>query len=174
MLYDNSAHFIKELTLQYQSYNLNWTCLGEGLVTGSPEFCKINQCHENGTKLGFLKRNELVRYFNQDGSVLIRAWGYAQLKYYSFKSDSKSFAWNSTTLSCELGGVRISFPKGPANIFACSLPYCYQIHRPTNNFSVSFPREILIKDYDYYLDIYDDGKLVNHMLVHVNLKFIVK
>jgi len=163
LLYDNTTHFVKDLTIQYQSLNLNWTCLGEGLVIGSPEFCKINQCYHNGTNFCFMKKNEIDKYFNQDWAIPIKAWGYSQLKFYPSKSLSESISWNLTSFLCELGGVKIFFPKSPDNIIACSLPYCYQIHEPTNNVSVIFPKEILIKDYEFYVDIYDNGQLVNHL-----------
>ncbi len=78
-LLDGSTHYVKNLNIRIEELaDTEYSCVATGVLTGSPQFCKCQDCESIGTKFCYYKQNDQAFFISDTGKIPVKAWGYTQ------------------------------------------------------------------------------------------------
>ncbi len=158
-LYNGKKYFVRNLNIKIAETNPSqYDCIGSGSQTGSPEFCKIHDCVENGKKFCYYKKNDVTYFIGSDGKIPIKAWGSVKVTFYGEKSAlTSSSSCQLCRVKCAQGGVDLDLDEDISLISVCTNPYCYQISLPKTQEKVMFPPEVNLHDHEVTVKIWSNG-----------------
>ena len=163
ILFDNSSHIVNELHLLRQEIQQEEiTCIGNGTVIGSPQYCKTHQCATDGTRFCYYKQAEAVFIVTDHGNILIKEWGTVLLQYYKY-SHSLSPDCTSCLLTCMTTGVELIVPSHLGTIRICVGTHCLFKQNPSSREQFDLPHVILVTTHKVTAVIWSQGFVIRRL-----------
>ncbi|MCP4456491.1 MAG: hypothetical protein GY816_00445, partial [Cytophagales bacterium] len=167
-LFNGTNLYVNSLDIQWvETTTENYSCIGQGLLTGTPTFCANHKCKKRGTQFCYYETSEIAYYSNTAGKIPIKAYGTIQVEVYR---NQHSPAYATTCFECNLqcikGGVQISLGKDISFMEICSKPFCYKMSFPAEEVNFMLPNQINLRDHDITVKIWPNGILVKNFGTH--------
>ncbi|KAK0420526.1 hypothetical protein QR680_014739 [Steinernema hermaphroditum] len=163
LLYDDTWHFVSELQLNFRETDIKeFTCIGEGPITGSSRYCENNGCYENGTQFCYYDKPEIVEIQSDLGSVPIKAWRFSSVAAYTSSLEHKEHQF-SINASCIRGGVQVATSTLMEVVEVCTSLRCFYLRQVKDATSLLLTPNITLYEYKTTIKFWRHGKLAQKM-----------
>ena len=162
---DGSRHWVNTpLQLQHkQVFGTVVECVGEGATaTGTSDFCETHHCDNSANRFCFRRSREVIELVTENGNLPIRAFGFAQIKYYDYEGQEQERddqECHSCQVKCTQAGIKLRTDHHINLVGLYVKPFRFQLNKPFPE-EFSLPAETIIKDYEVSVKFWAKGLLI--------------